>query len=444
MRLKRCLHVAAVAVCLAGVARGDTLVTRDGRTFVGKIVSRGASVVFEAHKYGSKITMTIPSTNVASLTEGAITAPTYTPPVRPPTKRKWGNVPPEPAAPAVTSYRGATYYVIPLVGEVGKTFAADVLARSLADAAKRKPTAVVLHVDSPGGRIDEVERLVTVIRKYKKGLRIVVLVKRAISAAAITAMACDEIYVEPSSIIGAATAFRVTPAGTPAAIDEKMQSVWRATARNCASIGGHSPLLANAMVDATVELYVIERGGKKVIVDRRPLRSGTTVTRRGRLLAMTADESIACGLAAGKVEDFAELGKRIGRAGWTECEGVGKALAEYRAKALEVLGSDMAEIKKAYDAHMTSALESAPWRGKYEYYSNTGKFTRTSWRRWNERSRTCVSFLTRAQGNLAEAAAIAEKFPRIFGSPKWIRQQEDRVKAARTKIAEESRKSSPL
>ncbi len=442
MLLRRCLWVAAVAVCVAGVARGDTLVTKDGRTFEGRIISRGKSVVFEAHKYGSKITVTIPSTNVASLTEGAVKAPTYKPPVRP-TKRKWGNLPPEPKAPPITVHRGATYYVIPLVGEVGKTFVADVLERSLADAARRRPTAVILHVDSPGGRIDEVERLVAAIRKYKKGLRIVVLVKRAISAAAITSMACDEIYVQPSSIIGAATAFRVTPKGTAAAIDEKMQSVWRAIARNTASIGGHSPLLANAMVDASMELYVVERGGKKVIVDRRPL-GGATVTRRGRLLAMTADESVACGLALGKAEDFADLGKRLKRPGWTECEGVGKALAEYRAKALKVLTEDMNAIKKKYDEHMTSAVESAPWRGKYEYYSNTGKFTRSSWRRWNERSRKCVGYLMRAQGDLSEAAAIAEKFPRIFGSPKWIREQEERIKAARKKIAEESRKSSPL
>ena len=436
------IRVMAVLLCITAVARGDTLVTKDGKTFEGKVLSRGSSIVFEAHKYGSKITVTIPKTNVASLTEGPIKPPSHKRPVRP-TKRVLGNLPPEPKVPPVKSYSGPTYYVIPLKGEVGKTFVADVLARSLADASNRKPTVVVLHVDSPGGIISEVEPLVAAIRKYKKGLRIVVLVKRAISAAAITSLAANEIYVQPSSIVGAATAFRLTPVGTAAAVTEKIQSVWRATARNSAAAGGHSPLLANAMIDASAMLYLIERGGKKTIIDR-PVRGCSVVTRSGRLLTMTADEALACGLAAGKAEDLAELGKLLGHSGWTECEGLARPLAEYRTKALKVLIEDMTKLKNQYDVNMTGAMESAPWKGRYEYYSDTKKFTRASWRRWNDRSRKCIVYLTQAKGDLAKAAAIAEKFPRIFGNPKWFRAQEDRIKAARTKIAEESRKSSPF
>ena len=438
------MRVGAAMLCLglAAAARGDTLVTRDGKTFEGRIISRGSSIVFEAQKYGSKITMTFPKTSVASLTEGPIKGPSHKVPVHPGT-RALGALPPEPKAPPVKSYPGATYYVIPLAGEVGKTLVADLLAKSLADAARRNPTAVVLHVDSPGGIITEVERLVAAIRKYKKGLRIVVLVKRAISAAAIASLAANEIYVQPGGVIGAATAFRLTPAGTPAAVNEKIQSVWRATARNSAAAGGHSPLLANAMIDASARLYVVHRGGKKVIVEQ-PVPGCSVVTRPGKLLMMTADEALACGLAAGKAEDFAELGKLLDHAGWTECEGLARPLAEYRTKAIRTLIEDMTKLKKQYDANMSGAMASAPWKGRYEFYSDTKKFTRASWRRWNDRSRKCVAYLSKAKSDLGKAAAITEKFPTIFGSPKWLRQQEDRIKAARTRIAEESRKSSPF
>jgi len=442
MRCAGGMRVMAALLCFAAGARGDTLVTKDGKTFEGRVISRGSSIVFEAHKYGSKITVTIPKTNVASLTEGPITAATHKVPVRP-KKRILGNLPPEPEAPPVAAYSGPTYYLIPLNGMVGRTFSADVLARSLADAAKRKPSAVVLHVDSPGGLMNEVEPLVRTIARYKRDLRIAVLVKRAISAAAITSLAANAIYVEPGSVIGAATAFRLTPAGTPAAVTEKIQSLWRAKARSFAAMGGHSPLLANAMIDASAQLYVIDRGGKKVILER-PVRGCSVVTRSGRLLTMTAGEALACGLAAGQAADPGELGTLLGHAGWTECRGLARPLAEYRDKAIRTLTEDMTKLKKQYDANMTGAMDSAPWKGRYEYYSDTRKFTRASWRRWNERSRKCVVFLTQAKGDLAKAAAIAEKFPKVFGDPKWFRAQEDRIKAARTKIAEESRKSSPF
>ena len=59
--------------------------------------------------------------------------------------------PKEPEAPPMAAAPGgATYYVIPLHGAVGETFVADALEKSLADASKRKPTVVVLDIDSPG------------------------------------------------------------------------------------------------------------------------------------------------------------------------------------------------------------------------------------------------------------------------------------------------------
>ncbi len=95
MQVKRCLWVAAAVLWAAVVSKGDTLVTRDGRSFEGKIISRGDKVVFEAHKYGSKIIVTIPSRKVVSLTEGPIKPSKHTPPARK-TEPKRDEAPPKP------------------------------------------------------------------------------------------------------------------------------------------------------------------------------------------------------------------------------------------------------------------------------------------------------------------------------------------------------------
>ena len=63
---------------------------------------------------------------------------------------------------------GATYYVIPLRGEVGETVLASVLEKSLADAVLRKPTVVVLEINSPGGLVAEAESILKVLHHYNK------------------------------------------------------------------------------------------------------------------------------------------------------------------------------------------------------------------------------------------------------------------------------------
>jgi ATP-dependent protease ClpP protease subunit len=431
--------VALALFALCSVAGGDILKTRDGRSFEGLIVSEeGGQVVFEAHKYGSKIIVRVRRSNVASLEKREFTAPAAKPPqLQASEKSSVEDLPPEPPAPPVEQHEGKVYCVIPLFGDVGKEVSAEVLQKSLADAVARKATVVVLHVDSNGGLVQEVEGLVKAIREHRDQVRIVAVIRRALSAAAITAMACPEIYMEPSSMIGAATAFRMTPRGTPMAIQEKMQSVWRAMARSSAETGGHNPLLAEAMIDAALELHATRTDGAPVVEEGS---GGETVSRRGRLLTLTSAEAVSCGLADGVIDELDALGAALEIEDLKECPGHGRLLAEHRKKTIEKVEGLVEGYQKEFNKAMGLAEESAPWHGRYVYYRHTGRFTRDSWTRWNRRSRTCIQHLGSAKEIMAKAGKLAEEFPHLVGDPKWLREMEERLQSAQTRLAKESTK----
>ncbi len=219
-------------------AGGDILTTRDGRVFDGFVISRnGGKVVFEVRKYGATMRMQFDPADIASLRSAPVhvaprrSEPEPDPQPVAPEAPSPAELPPLAEAPPIVHVSGPSYCVIPLYGQIGVDIVAGVLDQALADALKRKPSVIVLEMDSPGGLVREVEPLIGTIQKYRDA-RLVLVVHNAISAAAITGLSVREIYMTSNSIFGAATAFRVTPDGTPQDIEEKMRSVWRAVARN--------------------------------------------------------------------------------------------------------------------------------------------------------------------------------------------------------------------
>jgi len=424
-------------------AFADTLITKDGKVFEGRLVQQtDEKVIFEMHRFGAKVTKTFDADEVLSITKGKLKSTTT--PAKPEAKTlKPGELPAAPAAPAVVKYDGPTYYVIPLHGEVGKALAADVLAKSLADAQKRKATVVVLEVDSPGGTLSEADKLIDTIRRYDDRLRIVVFVrKKAISAAAIMSLAVRNIYMNPSGIMGAATAYRVGPAGFPAEIEEKMQSIWRATARSSAETGGHNPLLAEAMIDSKLELHVVEQSGKKVIKEGH---GSKMVIKKGRLLTMTATEAMACGLSAGTAEDYDQLGKLLGHEKWTECTGLGRALAEHWTKTIEKVEVDFKKLKVQFEDNMRLARENDPTRYTYQIWSHNKKFTPVSKRKWQSRSAACSQFLHKAEQSLQKCTKLAKDFPQLdLADPDGLLRVQKEIALIRTRIAKGIYRKSPV
>ena len=431
-------RLCALAVALTvSVSLGDTLTMKDGRVYDGRIIRRGDSgVVFEVHKYGATMRAEFPAREIDSIREGPVVEPSQRIP-EPDSPSASGSTSgsatvtptdPLPPPPPIVEHSGPTYCVVPMRGQVGKDLVASVLDQSLADAVKRRPTVIVLEMDSPGGLIREVEPLVQTIRKYRD-TRTVLVVHHAISAAAITGLSVPEIYMTPNSIFGAATAFRAMPDGTPQDIEEKMRSVWRAVARNSAEQGGHSPLLASAMIDAKYDLHVeTSRDGKKEIVEGA---GGDSVVRQGSLLAMTAPEACACGLAAGTIEDFATLGRLLHVGRWTHIECYAPALMEHRQKSASQAQKDFDRLDSEFQQNMKDARQSDPSGFSYQVHRD-GSLTPESQKAWQERSVPCMKSLTAAGQDLDQMAALSEKFPQFLTAADELRKKKDTIESTKS------------
>lgn len=420
----------------------DTLTKKNGTVYEGKLLKKTSEqYVFEVWKRGGKMKyqVTVPANEVASFKPGEIKV------VKPKPEKEdedsgLAGLPVEPKAPEIIKYEKPTYYLIPLNGVVGKKFVARILEKSFADAFKRKPTVVVLVIDSPGGHVSEVDKLVDVIRKYKKELRVVAYVKKqAISAAAITALSVKEIYMNPSASIGGATMYMSGGDGVvdlPSDVNEKMQSIWRASARNSAETGGHDTKLAEAMIDRQMELYVSKKNGKKVIREGTPPKGAEEVTKKGKLLTMTDQEAEKFGLSLGSVENVKELGKKIGYENWTECKGLGTPLSEWWGKTIE-------QVEKKFKAHVGEfrdnwqrAMDSRPECFRDYSVARTGRLNKRSQIKWKSRSSTAIKLLKESGKALKKAGDLAEKYPEVLmTNPDMIRNAEKQIKLRRESIA---------
>jgi len=401
---------AVVVLLVAGAAVGDTITLRDGRVLEGRIIRQDRSkVVFEMYKYGAKSRIHVPQEDIVKIERGKIDLP------EPKAEKKdaVGKIADRPEAPPVKEADGPTFCVIPLHGEVGKTVVSGLLEDSLKDAARRKVDLVVLDVDSPGGAVAEAEDIIKVLRAYNRKLRIVTFAGQDLSAAAIISLGTKEIYMRPGGIIGAATAYRMSVFGIPAAVEgkaqeEKAQSAWRATARSAAETGGHSPLLAEAMIDADMELYWENVDGRKVVREGEARDAGEhAITTKGRLLTMTAGESFEYGLTRGIVSDYDELCKACGFTRCTEVKALGKPLAQWWAGALEKIEEDMNEIGRAYVDNMERANDLIQHRNTANY-GGMPRYAQLA--KWRQLTTQAVTRMRMAADGLDKAVEVTGTF----------------------------------
>ena len=434
----------AVLSLLGQAAMGDLLITRNGRRFQGKIIeANDIRVVFEIHQYGATVLKTFQRHEIKSLVKGELKKE----PVKPANGGKDPDkkvIPPEPKAPPIVKYNKPTYYLIPLEGVIGMHITGAYLKRCLTDAEARKVDVVILVMDSPGGFISEVDSLVNVIHSANKTQRIVIFVRSAISAAAITALACKEIYFTPQAIFGAATAYQKDAFGLPSAIAEKFQSVWRARARSAAAIGGHNPLLAEAMIDNQMELHIAKDSKGKVTI--RNGSGGTkTITTKGKLLTLTAVEAKEVGLAKAIVVDYDQLGMEMQFKEWVECKGHAALLGKHRRTALSEVLSKMDDLKADFNRNYERAWMSRPETPSipYRYDTRSGMWLAESRRRWASRSRECSGYLMQAEANIKELRVLTESFEEIKENAKMLKRIEDDVREARLEIVKDQNKRGP-
>ncbi|MBI3043183.1 MAG: nodulation protein NfeD [Betaproteobacteria bacterium] len=151
-------------------------------------------------------------------------------------------------------------YVAPIEGIIDLGLAPYV-QRVLDEATAAGATAVVLEINTFGGRVDAAVQIRDALLNSR--VRTIAFVnKRAISAGALISLAAENIVMAGGSTIGAATPVHAGQPGAGAQpVEEKTVSYVRKEFRATAESRKRPPLLAEAMVDADVAIRgVIEKG----------------------------------------------------------------------------------------------------------------------------------------------------------------------------------------
>ncbi len=149
----------------------------------------------------------------------------------------------EDAAPVDKNAPGV--FILPLKGMVGEGIRSEEMKHLAEHSDTFGPgQIIVLEIESGGGLAIEMERIHYAIVEIRKRHRVVAWIREAISAAAATALNCDEIYFTSTGTLGAMTMF----AGGVSAKGEELEK-WMAQAARMAESGGRSKYIAWAMID---------------------------------------------------------------------------------------------------------------------------------------------------------------------------------------------------
>jgi membrane-bound serine protease (ClpP class) len=164
---------------------------------------------------------------------------------------------------------------------------APYVRRGVREANEMGALAVILDIDTFGGRVDAAQKIVTAVTSSE--IPVYALVSHnAWSAGAMIALATDSIYMTPGSSIGAATPVGGAGEKQP----EKIVSAMRAEFRALAERRGLDPRIAEAMVDESIEIE--------------------GVVEEGKLLTLTGLEAIELGIATAEVAGINDLTERLG------------------------------------------------------------------------------------------------------------------------------------
>ena len=148
--------------------------------------------------------------------------------------------------------------VVRVDGTIGAGIAHRV-QRAISDAHANGAQVLVLYIRTNGGLVDDANDIKDALRA--SGLTTIAFVERAWSAGALIALACDKIYMEPGSSMGAAEPVLLGGGGTTQPAGEKAISAVRAEFESLAEAHHRNPQVAAAMVDPSLDVPGIKTKG---------------------------------------------------------------------------------------------------------------------------------------------------------------------------------------
>jgi len=172
-------------------------------------------------------------------------------------------------------------YHIKIEGEINLGLP-NYLSRVIQEANAKQAGAVILEINTPGGRVDAALQIRDAI--FDAEVPVVAFINHeAASAGALISLSCDSIYMSPGSSIGAVTP--VDMQGKKAS--EKMVSYLRSVMRAIAQRNNRPVDVVEAMVDEDIEI--------------------PGVIEKGKLLTLTTEEAVELNIADGMANDLNEL-----------------------------------------------------------------------------------------------------------------------------------------
>lgn len=184
--------------------------------------------------------------------------------------------------------QGKSIYEVPIEGTIDLGLAAfveRVSERASAD------SVLIFRITTFGGRVDAAVRIKDAILGTA-ATTIAYIEGRAISAGALIALSCDTLLMSPGASMGAATPVQGGGAtGETKPTSEKVVSYMRAEMRATAEATGRRADLAEAMVDADIEI-------KDIIAT-------------GKLLTLTSQKAVELKLADAVIESYTHAKKAL-------------------------------------------------------------------------------------------------------------------------------------
>ena len=337
-------------------------------------------------------------------------------------------------------------------GPIETSLMVSAVRRSCARARALKADIVVFEIDTPGGRLDLLLELCSLIERLAP-IETVAYVAGgpsggAYSAGAVLAMACGTTFMAPGTAIGAAAPVLVSSSGS--ALNEKYVSAIRAKVRSLAQKNGYPPKVAAAMVDAEIEIRAATVNGKHTFLSiakappqpgpvKPKVELGDWITKRGKLLTLTAIEAeryqIATAVVASRAEllqtlklvkprltdlntdDALEDAHRRRRRYLTKLEGT---VASYsaRATALDPRKFKYARHEKAHGVYVLN-----------DFLDNG--------RLWRHRSATCIKTIDACLDACRSKLVMARKYPEMSIATKPVEALMTRLVALRERVLSE-------
>jgi len=201
------------------------------------------------------------------------------------------------------------------------------IERQIDRASNAGVNTLIFEIDSPGGALTQSQNLANAIADLAdRKIRTIAYIpkdKQALSGAAMIALGCDEIYMDPNVRLGDAEPIELRNGQQFEHVPEKILSNLRVVLATLAKRKGRPPALAEAMADKDLQVFQVKnrRTGRVWYLSEAEMQAAPGEWERGlpvpesgnnHLLTLTGIRAHELGLAEPPVRDFDDLKQRLG------------------------------------------------------------------------------------------------------------------------------------